>query len=458
MSVLLIQPKYGTDPSQDAAMRSICLPNIGLGYLSAVLQANQINSSILDLNVDSPNTLRNHLKKDNIQVIGLTCTTNNSINMIETIKLCRQLSPSSKIVVGGIHATYFYKEIIRKKTADFVIRFEGEFSFLELSKQILSGQHSWREIPNIVYSDGFEICKTKTADPIQDLDLLPFPILNHQKYTDKKIPIFTSRGCAFGCIYCSSSAYWGKKMRYRSIQNIRDEIRFRKERGSTIFTFVDDNLNLNPTRFVELCKMLREEKVQWLANCSLKTIDIEQVKLMKQSGCLSISFGVESADPEVQTKIGKSFDINNAKIVIKKSLELGIKIVCGFILYHYCDTLQTIQTTKNFAQELMDLGATCRFSINTPFRGTYQYDKRKELGITIHDTCTTKYDLNTSTIDTKHFKREDMQSSDEMIYQNINMDFLNEFCIQNNIKSPTHLTPEILQKLMSNPRFYKKKG
>jgi len=67
---------------------------------------------------------------------------------------------------------------------------------------------------------------------IEDLDRLPWPdrdLLDMDKYTLFNKPIriahvMASRGCPYGCMYCITSYYWGRRYRYRSAKNVADEI------------------------------------------------------------------------------------------------------------------------------------------------------------------------------------------------------------------------------------------
>jgi radical SAM superfamily enzyme YgiQ (UPF0313 family) len=449
MSVTLIQIPYWTNDDQKFATKCIIEPSLGLGYLASTLIQKKISTTIIDLNVDAESTLFINLETQKPLIVGLSCYTFNMSHLKTIIPKIKRIVPTAKIIVGGVYASYDYKYLLKTLAIDFIVRFEGEYAFLALCQEIINKSNQFRSLNNLAYFEDGELVTTKIALPIADLDEIPFPFLEPKKYPTKDIPLITSRGCAFHCIYCSSSAFWGATMRYRSLGNVRLEIQKYKQLGYSQFSILDDNFNLNKTRLIEFCKIASEEKITWKTNCCVSAFGPETLELMIKSGCVGISIGIESADPEVQKKTGKIVDLIQAENLIKKSNLLGIKITCGFILFHYCETEQSLQKTIDFINKMTSLGAICRHTINTPFHGTYQYLHRDELGIEIIDNNYDNYNLSISVINTISFQHTYMQDLHQKIYEQIvNVKFLEDYLKKSNITNPSQITPDILQQIM----------
>lgn len=453
MSVLLIQPEYHINEEQRVGLSAILQPSIGLGYLESILRQHQIDVYTVDLNIESSETIKTVLQNHPIRIIGLTTYTYTYANFLRALRLCKTLAPQACIVAGGVHATYDYKTLL-KENIDYIIRFEGEYPFLTLCQKLLTNQDDLGSIPNLVYKRDREIYRNRTAESLASLDELPFPALHMEKYRARMVPMITSRGCSFQCIYCSTGSYWGAAMRFRSVANIVAEIQQYTQAGYTNFCFMDDNINTHKARFVELCEALIPEKITWTANCSVMNLTDDLLLLMKQAGCKGLSIGIESADPEVQKKIGKIVDLDRAEGIIRRAMALNIQMTCGFILYHFCDTPETLKRTLDYAQKIQNYGAVSRYTINTPFKGTRQFDQRDELGIRIIDEHTEHYDLVHSVIDTSNFSHCDMVDVQRMNCLNINEENLTAYLKKMNITDMSAISPEVMQKIIRESNLF----
>lgn len=453
MSVLLIQPEYTTSPDQQSGLKTVLQPSLGLGYLEGTLQQQGIAVCAIDLNIESTEQLKTLLTTRDIRIIGLTCYTYNYANMIKTAKYCRTLRPEVILVAGGVHATYDYKNLLKEKI-DYVVRFEGELSFLALCRHLLDGDGQLSQIPGLVYTRDTEIYRTRTAPSIDDLDSLALPILHMEKYPAKIVPISTSRGCPGQCIYCSSGAYWGTHLRYRGVANILAEVYRYHAQGYYNFAFIDDTINVQRNRFIELCEGLAGKKLIWSANCRVANLTEDLLEIMQQAGCRGLNIGIESADPDVQKKIGKVIDLERTLALVRHAVKVGLSVTCGLILYHYCDTPDTIRRTREYGKKLQDNGGIVRYTLNTPFKGTPQYDRREELGIRITDIRPEHYDLTFPVIQTAHFRPEEMNNVMEINSDFINKDNLINYLKKMDIAELTNLSPDMINKIIAESNMF----
>ena len=149
-----------------------------------------------------------------------------------------------------------------------------------------------------------------------DLDRIPFPDFSLLRPDAKglkhmsSIPVLTSRGCPFDCSFCSVTGMFGRKYRFRSTENIIEELRLYNDRKTLVF-FYDDNFAADPKRTRELCEaMIREKfKFTWTTQVRADVArDPELVGLMKKAGCHTVYIGFESVNPDALEDMKKKPD------------------------------------------------------------------------------------------------------------------------------------------------------
>ena len=108
-----------------------------------------------------------------------------------------------------------------------------------------------------------------------------------------------------------------------------------------------------------------------------------------------------------------------------------------------------MQKTIDFAESIRARGAAARFTLNTPFFGTYQYLHRDELGLRVYEDNPDDFNCRNAVIDTPHFRREELvQWYDQLNRQNIDMDALLEILREHNVTSVADLSPSLMQAII----------
>lgn len=301
-------------------------------------------------------------------------------------------------VFFGTHVTALPEESLKNKAIDIVIRNEPEYSALETVKAIDSGK-GLGGVKGISYRKGSEVVSNDDREFVENLDDLPFPARDLLKNEYYKVPmknrpytiIRTSRGCPFRCTFCTSRLYYGNRWRTRTAKSVIEEIREIKKMGINDIFFNSDTFTLRKDFVMDLCRMLKEEnlEIKWFCNSRVDTIDREMAKVMKESGCWLIAFGVESGNPEILKNVKKGITLGKARETIKMVNNLGIESIVYFIFGLPGETRETIRNTIDFAKECNPTYA--RFFTAVPFPGTEFYDKlKKEKRIKSYDWS--KYD------------------------------------------------------------------
>src|SRR5512135_1769714 len=211
------------------------------------------------------------------------------------------------VVMGGPHPGYVDEEILSTKRVDFIVRGEGEVTFSEL---VVALEKNGRtdSIQGISFFSEGKPVRTPARPFIEDLDSLPLParhlipIEDYQrtKFGGRPIaPLITSRGCPYQCAFCSSSHFWGTKVRMRSVASLLSEIQEIHHRYHfNAMAFVDDTFNLFPKRVIEICHGIVEKKLDLWWWC-LSRIDLllrneDMIHEMVWAGAKSVFIGVES--------------------------------------------------------------------------------------------------------------------------------------------------------------------
>lgn len=151
---------------------------------------------------------------------------------------------------------------------------------------------------------------------IPDLDRLPYPDRaalgrNHggKVLLDQRglsTVIMGSRGCPYNCAFCASEGMWGRKVRWRNVDDLINEIKsVVSEFGIRNFRFSDDNMTSNRPRLLEFCDKVKELDIHWRASVRVDSIDVTLLEAMKGSGCEDLSIGAESFDVEVLRAMNK---------------------------------------------------------------------------------------------------------------------------------------------------------
>ena len=380
MKIVLVSPPNIHFRSQGEAH---LVEPLGIAYIGAVLERDGHEVKILDAD-----TLRysvqdsvDYIIKEAPDITGFSCLTPLAPIALRIAAMVKERIKTIT-VFGGVHPTT-YPKMTLNPCVDFLISGEGEFSLSRLLT-VLGKQEDWTDIPGIYYKENGKLLSTGAALRINHLDDLPFParhLLPMDKYR-YSFPILSekggtyasincSRGCPYKCIFCSSPAQWKNQVRYRSAENIVEELKHLKEYyGVNTFYIRDEVFSLNKRNVLQVCeKMVSESlRMNWFCYVRADHVDKEIMEAMRAAGCLLVKIGVESGDAEILKKIKKGETLEQMKKAFKIAERAGLYTHASFMIGHPWDSRKTIRKTIQFAKELN--ADTTVFPISTPFPGT----------------------------------------------------------------------------------------
>jgi len=287
---------------------------------------------------------------DVIGISALTPTTSRAYQIADAIK---ERYPQKKIIIGGPHATFMVDEALRH--ADAVVVGEAE----EVITSVITNGNGKRVVQGTL---------------VPNLDDLPFPdfsLLDYQIPTRKYSPIISSRGCPYNCTFCSVTAMFGGKYRFRSPDNVVEELKQRVRLGYRKFFFYDDNFGASKSRTKRFLERCLEEKLKfkWVAETRVDIAkDDELLRLIAKTNCRSLLIGFESVNPETLRIFNKKQELQDIRECIRKLRQYHIGIHGMFVLGADADEPATLRNTISFCKK--NHIDTAQFGILVPLPGT----------------------------------------------------------------------------------------
>jgi len=389
---------------------------LGLGYLAAILEKNNYEVDVIDCQVlkISFEDFRSEISKRQPNIVGVTSSTLTYQSALKLIKIAKEACPNCITVAGGSHVTFWDDKALEEcPELDIVVKREGENTLLELVQRMEAGK-SYHDVVGITCRKEGKIVRNPDRQYIEDLDSLPFPARHlwpmerFREYEDI-LYLATSRGCVYWCEFCTTVRMHGRKYRMRSPKNVVDELELlHKTYGVSKFTFCDDAFTVDQPRTEALCTEIlkRGLKIEWNCGTRVDMITKELLAKMKEAGCISVWFGVESGSQQVLDAMKKGITPELTTKVFGWVRELGLKPIPNVILGFPGETKETAWKTIKFVEKISP-DAVGFYNVATPFPGTPMYDSVREKGW-LRVTDFDKYDTTKPIFETPQLSMKDL--------------------------------------------------
>lgn len=397
--IIFIIPSYSDDVINNYT-NSIVLP-YGVLSLASYLEAHcsNVKCKVLDFNIingNVPERLEKELIEFKPDMVALSVMYNACKKHIGPFaKIIKEVDPEVFLIVGGIIATNMTNEVIgESKLIDAVCYGEGEIPLRDI---INSDDISMtlKKHPSLSTPFDYKAGKNISATFVENLDDIPplnYSIVDFDKYKSRisskdgeektTLPIHSTRGCPFDCIFCCSAANHGKKIRYMSAKRFLSDVRYIINNFNiTKISIDDDQFLFNRDRAIEILKGLVELNIEIeMANgLSVKFIDNEIASLLKKAGLKIAVLAIESGSPYVLNKIiKKPLKLEQVATAVKALKKNGISVHTFFIIGFPGET----QEDRNLTRELiLDIGFDWNnIFIATPYQGSRLYELCVENG------------------------------------------------------------------------------
>lgn len=303
-------------------------------------------------------------------LVGITTMTATAIRAYEIADRYRSLG--ARVVIGGIHASMLPEEALEH--ADSVVVGEAE----DIWPNVLADAAAGR-LEQVYRQDG-PVEFARPPQPRRDL-------VDPRRYWSPN-SVQTARGCPHNCNFCSVTAFNGRRLRMREIDNVLEEVealprsnRIRRK----VVPFIDDNIAANPRRAKELFRSLIPMKILWGSQASITFADDEElVSLAAESGCGFLFIGLETLSEKSLREMGKNQNrIERYASALRLLRKYRINVMGAFVFGFDSDDESVFSDTVRFAID--NRLQVAQFANLTPYPGTRLYgqlleEKRVEEG------------------------------------------------------------------------------
>lgn len=423
-----------------------CVPPLGILHIAAVLREADYEVKVIDATVEGYyneeqegnnfvwyglpfDEIGQRIREINPDIVGISCLFSLSFPAVKRIcKIVKEFNKEIITVTGGTHPSFLAERCLKEvPELDYIAIGEGEYTLRELIHKLNSGE-KLGGIDGLAYRDKGEIKINPKTKFIENLDELPLPardLVPITKYLNINSPhgitskrkinmsVMTSRGCPFLCTFCSSSVFWGRKYRMRSVEKVLEELEMLvKKYGAKEIQFLDDNFTLNRERAKQIFQGMIDRKLDVVWNTpngvAIWTLDEELLALMKRSGCYALTLAIESGDQNVlDCIIKKPLKLEQVRKVVKIIKKLGIQTHAFFMVGFPDEKPEQIEKTFRFAKEL-DLDSAS-FQIPQPLPGSELNRQLKERKCIKDSFDYENIAYLLSSYDTTYFKGKDLE-------------------------------------------------
>jgi radical SAM superfamily enzyme YgiQ (UPF0313 family) len=270
------------------------------------------------------------------------------------------------IFVGGNHATIFAPQIRRRSPEiDFVLEGPAEECLPEFINRIgprpEAAKVDWRKIRpshHLLRGEDYRI--------------------GRKNY----ISLTASRGCPFGCDFCSVHRMFGREIRYREIDDVLGEMRANHTAKETrLFNFEDDNLSFDRSWFLNFLKSVESDpelpgsELTAMNGLCYATLDEEVLEAMKRAGFREINLSLVTQSAELRNQFRRpylidSFDKFNKLIRAAQRLSFFVTVYVILGLPG-----QTYTEVKESIDYLLGLGVLVGPSVFYPAPGSRLFEE-----------------------------------------------------------------------------------
>lgn len=311
----------------------------------------------------------------------------------------KKVWPNAVMITGGNHATNSVDVITQHPDIDYVAKGECELAF----SQFVENFHQRADL-NIkgIYSRQHVINKLPMphAEAVENLDELGFPdwdILDIEAYAatplkrsrtaanvkeSRELSILTTRGCSFSCTFCAVHTTMGKKVRFRSVGHVIEEMKTLWDRYQiNLFSIEDDLFTANRKRVLPLLSAMKclgasipNFETTFPSALSVNTLFDDVMDALIDAGMKVTNVAIESGSKHVQRNIiKKNCNLDRALEVVKYFRDRGVFTRCYFIGGFPGETKEMLDETREYAKKIKSDWAC--FGIAAPLRGSEMYDQ-----------------------------------------------------------------------------------
>lgn len=342
--------------------------NLGIGYVASVLSAFGYKTKTINLAANKDSIFR-MIKKSNPLIIGFSVIFMENLERFrDIITYIRHRGITCHFTAGGHYASLRPEKLFEFiPQLDSIVRFEGEYTMLELVNNIYKGS-DWRETDGLAYHENGRIISNRPRPFEKDLDKFPFPLrtdLKKYAFNNRFATLIAGRGCVHNCSFCNSRSFYrsseGIIKRVRKPELVAEEMNMLfMKRNCRIFIFQDDDFPVKTRSGSDwirsFCNELKNRdlnnKILWKISCRTDEIEEEPFELMKSNGLFMVFIGIEEGTEEGLRLMNKGVTVAQNLKGINILKKLGIGFDFGFMIFHPATTFMSFKENLNFLRNI----------------------------------------------------------------------------------------------------------
>lgn len=360
----------------------------GIAYVASYLLRKGHEVEILDLNEkylkkDELAAVLKKMRCDAIGISALSIVFTYVKNLIALIKDTLDVP----VIVGGPLGTHNPQILLEHTGADICVIGQGE----KVTCDILENIHNLNKVDGIVYKNAQGQILQNLKAPIIPADEIPLPAYRHfdmekyiwnaasadmdyrRRYAKglRVAQVITGRGCPMRCNFCSK--VMGNNITMRSVDKVIEEIKFLiKEYRINAVSFRDELYLMNKQRAYELASKLKPLNLIWMGQGRVDRVDYDLIKYMKECGCISLGFGIESGSPKMLKLINKGQTVAQIEQAVRSCQRLDMDMKVQLVMGYPGEDKSSIEETIDLFKRLGHPGR--RFHLITPLPGSTLYE------------------------------------------------------------------------------------
>jgi anaerobic magnesium-protoporphyrin IX monomethyl ester cyclase len=254
-----------------------------------------------------------------------------------TKEILKEIEAKNIALIGGYNPEFIMNVMKDEKKLKFSTYGDPEMTLREIT-----GKGKMEGVKGTIYRKENRIVRVPPREPVPeddlpmpDRDLLQMDVymrFPHENKTNKSMDIMVSRGCPYNCTYCLVKQLYGNKYRARSPKKVFEEISIlMKKYNSREFHFMDTVFTMRRDWVKKFCLLVKPLSIEWSCQTRVDLVDREVLRWMKEAGCFSILYGIESMNPRLLENIKKGITPDDARAAVRMTREAGIETRLSFM-------------------------------------------------------------------------------------------------------------------------------
>ncbi|HSG98643.1 MAG TPA: radical SAM protein, partial [candidate division Zixibacteria bacterium] len=341
-------------------------PPLGFGYLGAQAERAGWEAQLYDA-MSLQHELKDIeqvLRDTEFDVIASTAITPTFPAAAQTLALAKKVRPECTTLIGGVHPTFCFNEILsdQNNQIDYIIAGEGELPLYNFLKNF-ADQERRHETPNLMWTENGEVKVNKHFRFMENIDELPvawhlfdWSLYKYYVIDDSILgAVSTSRGCNHRCSFCSQQKFWKHSWRGRAPECVVAEMKHLHDTyGVNVFLFTDEYPTLDRRRWEALMDQIIAANLNSYILMETRVEDIVRdediLEKYRTAGVIHVYVGAEATEQETLDRVKKEISVSDSQRALELIAEYGMISETSFVLGFPEETAESIEKTFQAAK------------------------------------------------------------------------------------------------------------